>query len=151
MSLVSSLILLCLKPCCDSLSCEWSNLILRLLMLKYIIISDASEDFTLLITALNQIGKLLLITRDCTIVYTPRLWGGREVWFREVKKYCPEFMVGDKKKKKKSVVVGAGGPLEVRVLDGRPRARQLVRACVCVRVYAFLLLLFLSLTGLCSL
>lgn len=61
MSLVSFLILLCLKPCCDSLSCEWSNLILRLLMLKCIIISDVSEDFTLLIMVLNQIGHLLLI------------------------------------------------------------------------------------------
>ena len=30
-------------------------------MLKYIIISDESEDFTLLIMVLNQIGKLLLI------------------------------------------------------------------------------------------
>lgn len=30
-------------------------------MLKYIIISDVSEDFTLLIMVLNQIGNLLLI------------------------------------------------------------------------------------------
>lgn len=63
MSLVSFLILLCLKPHCDSLSCESSNLILRLLMLKYIIISDVSEDFTVLIMALNQIGSPLLITQ----------------------------------------------------------------------------------------
>lgn len=61
MSLVSFLIPLCLKPHCDSLSCELSNLILRLLMLKYIIISDLSEDFTVLIMALNQIGNPLLI------------------------------------------------------------------------------------------
>lgn len=63
MSLVSFLIPLCLKPHCDSLSCELSNLILGLLMLKYIIISDVSEDFTVLIMALNQIGDPLSITQ----------------------------------------------------------------------------------------
>lgn len=65
MSLVSFLIPLCLKPHCDSLSCELSNLILRLLMLKYIIISDVSEDFTALITALNQIGESPLNHPSC--------------------------------------------------------------------------------------
>lgn len=80
MSLVSSLIPLCLKPHCDSLSCELSNLILRLLMLKYIIISDVSEDFTVLITALNQIGNPLLIIQ-AVLQFAAAVLGRGEVSF----------------------------------------------------------------------
>lgn len=76
MSLVSFLILLCLKPHCDSLSCELSNLILRLLMLKYIIISDVSKDFTVLIMALNQIGNPLLIIQ-AALQLQQHFWAGR--------------------------------------------------------------------------
>lgn len=96
MSSESFLILLCLKPCCDSLSCELSNLISRLLMLKCIIITDVSEDFTLLIMVLNQIGNLLLITQAVlqltqTILGTERSLGPRS------NKYCTECMRGNKK------------------------------------------------------
>lgn len=135
MSLVSFLILLCLKPCCDSLSCESSNLILRLLMLKCIIISDVSEDFTLLIMVLNQIGHLLLIIQ-AVLQFTQTVLGMERSLGPRCNKYCTEFMHGNKK-----LQFGLQHKLlEVSVLDVHPRARQLVYVCFC-----------LSVTGLCSL
>lgn len=85
MSLVSFLIPLCLKPHCDSLSCELSNLILRLLMLKYIIISDLSEDFTVLIMALNQIGNPLLIIQ-AVLSWQQQFWAGEKFRARFVQR-----------------------------------------------------------------
>lgn len=135
MSLVSFLILLCLKPCCDLLSCESSNLILRLLMLKYIIISDVSEDFTLLIMVLNQIGNLLLIIQAVQ-QFTQTVLGMERSLVPRSNKYCTEFTYGNKKRRS-----GVQHKLlEVSVLDVHPQARQLVYVCFC-----------LSVTGLCSL
>lgn len=135
MSSESFLILLCLKPCCDSLSCELSNLILRLLMLKCIIITDVSEDFTLLIMALNQIGNLLLITQ-AVLQLTQTVLGTERSLGPQSNKYCTEFVCGNKKPQLGS----QHRVLEVSVLDVHPRARQLVYVCFC-----------LSVTGLCSL
>lgn len=87
MSLVSFLIPLCLKPHCDSLSCELSNLILGLLMLKYIIISDVSEDFTVLIMALNQIGDPLSITQAAPVRGSSGL---AELGFRAARHKAPQ-------------------------------------------------------------
>lgn len=127
MSLVSFLILRCLKPHCDSLSCELSNLILRLLMLKYIIISDVSEDFTVLIMALNQIGNPLLITQ-AVLGFSERFWAAEK--FRSAQEGALWSPGRSTELPRPARGVGAAGP----------RARQLLRVCFCS-----------ALAGLCSL
>lgn len=76
-------------------------------MLKYIIISDVSKDFPLLITALNQIGKLLLITQ-AALSLTQTVLGMERSCVGRSNKYCTESADGNKKRGRGWRGVGVG-------------------------------------------